>query len=279
MKKLKAFFYIFYNSLTSTKYYKDILETNFSFSIKYLAMLAFLATVISAGVVGVRDAPEIKKFAFEQKNNLINVYPEDLEITVKDNKWDINKPQPYTIQTPENWLNGDTSLPKNLIIFDQKGTINDFETRNTFVLINEKNLIVRGEDKYDVRPLNDLPNGTLTKNIFSDTVNQFDNFIKYIPAFVIGITAIFMYFYYFIFRLVYLLVVALMLLIVNIFIKPDIEFRHLYRIGLHSMTLPFVIDLGFRMVGIVDTTGIPWFFIVNVIIGTLVMAKAAKIND
>lgn len=279
MKKIKAFFYIFYNSLTSTSYYKDILETNFSFSIKYLASMALMATVITTSVISVKTIPQINKFIYQQKTNLINLYPQDLEITVKDNKWDINKPQPYTIKTPEAWINGDTSVPQNLIIFDQKGTINDFESRNTFVLVNEKNILVKGENKLEVRPLNELPNGTLTKTLFADTINQFDKIIKYIPLFFVVFTALFMYLYYFVFRLIYLFVVALMLVIVNIFIKPDVEFKDLYRIGLHSMTVPFCIDMGLRVAGVVDNSGIPWFFILNIVIAILVMVNAAKIND
>jgi len=279
MKKLKAFFYIFYNSLTSFEYYKDILNTSFSFSIKYLAMLALVATIITTAVLSTKEIPQVTKWIYEQKATFINLYPQDLEVKVENNKWNINQPQPYIIKTPEIFVQEDTSMPKNFVIFDQKGTINDFESRDTLILINETNLLVKTEGKFEVHPLKDLPNGILNKDSFIGAINQFDGIIKYVPGVFVVITAVFMFFYYFVFRLFYLIFVAVTLLIVNIVLKPDVEFKHLYRIGLHAMTVPFILDMALRISGIEITAAIPWFFILNVIIGILVMAKAAKINE
>jgi hypothetical protein len=279
MKKIKAFIYIFYNSLTSFSYYKDILNTSFSFSIKYLAVLAIVATIITTSVVSTKDLPKITQWVNDQKITLINLYPEDFEIKVENNKWNINKEQPYIVKTPESFKTPEATLPKNFIIFDQKGTINDFEARDTMILVNETNILSKSNGKFDVYPLKELPNGTLNKQRFTEIINQFDVFIKYIPAIFIVITTIFMFFYYFVFKLIYLLFVAIALVIANMFIKPSIEFKHLYRIALHAMTVPFILDMLIKISGVQDTSGVPWFLIINIVIGMLVMITATKIND
>jgi len=279
MKKLKAFAYVFYKSLTSLEYYKDILETDFSFSIKYLAVLALVATIVNTSITSTVEIPQIMSWVYEQKNNLIDVYPNDLEITAQDNALSINQPEPYEIKTPGNMKENGAPLPANLVVFDKNGTINDFEVKDTLVLVNETNMLVRNGNSFDTYPIKDIPNGKVDKQIFTNAVNSFDSVIKYIPFAFVLVTALVLFFYYFVFRLVYLLIVSLTLLIVNMFVKPDVEFKHLYRIALHAMTAPLLIDLVLRVFNIQYFVTIPWFYFLNVVLGTIVIIKAAKIND
>jgi hypothetical protein len=279
MKKIKAFLYIFYNSLTSFGYYKDILSTSFSFSIKYLAVLAFIATIITTVSMSAVEIPKINQWVAEQKTTFIGMYPEELEIKVESNTWDINKEQPYIIKTPESIKTEGSKFPENFIILDKKGTIEDFKNKDTLILVNENNILLKNETSYETHPLKDLPNGTLNKQRFTELINQFDSILKYIPVGFVALTGILLFLYYFVFRLMYLVAVAAVLLIVNMFVKPDVEFKDLYRIALHAMTVPLVLDLVIRVANINVTTTIPWFFILNSIIGALVLVKAAKIND
>ncbi len=160
MKKIKAFIYTFYKSLTSLEYYKDLLKVTLGFSIKYLLTLAVIGTVFATLALSTSVIPAVKSwtktFVFEFKN----VYPKDLEITITDNKWSLNKPEPYAIPTPTSLAKtmeegpdqttneeDKVAFPKNLIIFDKKGTIDQFEKGDTLVLVNENNFITKGKNK------------------------------------------------------------------------------------------------------------------------------------
>ena len=279
MKKIKAFFYVFRKSLTSFEYYKDILDTSFSFSIKYLAVLAMLATIVTVGITSVTEVPKINGWIYDQKNNLLDLYPNDLEITVNNNEWSINEEEPFEIKTPDYMFDDGGNIPSNLIILNHEGTINDFEDSDTMVLVNKSNMLVKSETKFEVYSLENLPNGTFTKQNFIETLDQVDGVVRYVPVIFVLVAGIFLFFYYFIYRLVYLLPVAMTLLIVNMFVKPDVEFKHLYRIALHSMTAPLLIDMLLRILSINVTIPIPWFFFLNVVLGAFVIAKATRIND
>lgn len=281
MKKLKAFIYVFKQSISSFSYYKDILNTKFSFSIKYLAVLAILLSLITSGVITGMETPKLLKFINEQKPNILAIYPDNFEITSNNNEWSINQPEPYAIKMPE-FLKTEESEgvinPENLIVFNKEGTLNDFENSNSLMLLNKSNLLVKSTDKIEVNPLQDIPNGTFTKDMYTVTVDKILELAKYIPVFMFLFLTVGFFFYFFVFRLVYLLFVAIALVIINIFVKPDVEYKDLYRIALHAMTIPLLIEVLFMIVGISVTT-VPWFLLLNIVLGTLVIVKALKIDD
>jgi len=282
MKKLKAFIYVFKSSISSFSYYKDILDTNFSFSIKYLAVLSLIATSIVTANIYITELPALNNFITQQKSEVIKTYPDELEITLKDKNWSINQTEPYAIKTPESLKTTDTPLPENLVVFNRNGTINDFENAKTLVLVNSTNLLIKSDNKLEVQPLEatlkDIPEGTLNKNLFTNLINEFSKVTKYLAPFFLIVTAIFVFVYFFAFRLVYLIFVAMSLWVVNMFVKPDIEFKHLYRIGLHAMTVPLILEVFLKVAGVSFNT-VPWFFLLNIVLGILVMTKAMKIDD
>ena len=61
MSKIKAFGYIYYKSITSIKYYRDVLKAEFSFSFKYFATIAVIASLIITAVASVEIYPEVTK--------------------------------------------------------------------------------------------------------------------------------------------------------------------------------------------------------------------------
>ena len=281
MKKLKAFIYVFKQSISSFSYYKDILNTKFSFSIKYLAVLAILLSLITSGAITGMETPKLLKFINEQKPNILAIYPDNFEITSNNNEWNINQPEPFAIKMPD-FLKVEESEgvtnPENLIVFNREGTLNDFENANSLMLLNKSNLLVKSTDKIEVNPLQDIPNGTFTKDMYTVAVDKILELAKYIPVFMFLFLTVGFFFYFFVFRLVYLLFVAVALVIINIFVKPDVEYKDLYRIALHAMTIPLLIEVLFIIVGISVTT-VPWFLLLNIVLGTLVITKALKIDD
>ena len=129
--KLKAFFYIYKNSLINPKYYVDLLKTDLNFSIKYFIGLVFLISFISSAVMAIRDIPALRKNLKATIEQTKSLYPDDLIFTIQNEEWFINKEEPFIIPTPlENFesiqsLEETEEMPKNLIILDREGTISD----------------------------------------------------------------------------------------------------------------------------------------------------------
>src|SRR5690349_6861402 len=138
MTKLKAFAHIYWKSISSPKYYKEMLKTNLKFSLKYfvtLGVFAALITTIGASIVAV---PTVKKGISDIATSVKNSYPQDLILTSNNNAWTVNKPEPYSVPFPVTESNS-KDTPKNLIVLYHNGTVDDIKALDTLILVNEKN--------------------------------------------------------------------------------------------------------------------------------------------
>jgi len=292
MKKIKAFIYIFTNSLLSTKYYKEILKTPFSFSIKYLFILSFVLAFISSAASTYIRVPILKDTLLQFKQSVIQVYPDDLEVYINEGNWSINKQEPFAIKTPQYLLeteNNQTAqdetyqsmVPNNFIVFDTDGTINDFYEADTLMLLNEKNLLIKEESGYRtiVNEIDENQNVVITKESFIEDLKPIDSITNYLDYIFFFIFFVVLFIYFFIYRTFYLIFVAIILKLINIFIKPTLDFKEIYRVGLHSMTLPLILETMLISGNTSLSLNIDWFLLLNITIGTLVILSATKFDE
>ena len=101
MIKLKAAIYVFTKSLTSPKYYNDIVKTNFGFSMKYFSVLALISSLVAFSGLVKPIMTDLGDSLKAVETTVVDSFPDDLEITVKDGEVSINQPEPYIFQTPE----------------------------------------------------------------------------------------------------------------------------------------------------------------------------------
>ena len=277
MKKLKAAFYTFYKSLSSPPYYKDLLNVDFSFSVKYFFVLMAVAfTITTPGLLEpLRNDfnNSVDKFVENSKN----YFPEDLVIEIKDGQININKPEPYILPVPESGNEDD--YPENLVVIDSDGTINDLEKYNTFSLINKSNIIAQGSNRTEVYPLKNIPDTTITQEGFVNAVEKIEPYVKALPYILIPLTLIISGAIYFGSRIIYLTFVAFILWlfvkILEISTEIDVNYKKSYQIAIHAMTLPLLIEV------IADVANYPinaplWFLLVNIIFGMTAIYYIAK---
>lgn len=277
MNKLKAAFYTFYKSLISPRYYKDLLEVDFGFSIKYFLVLAFVTFMITT--------PSIFSPLKNDFNNALNTFiessteyfPKDLIIEIKEGQISINKPEPYILPIPEDYQRED--IPNNLIVIDTDGTINDLDNYNTFSLINKTNILMKESNKVKVFPLRDIPDTKITHEKFVNTLDTIKPYLKALPYVLIGFALIIGGLIYFGSRIIYLLLVAFVFWIFAKLVKiagdSELNFKKSYQIAIHSMTLPLIIET------IADVAQIPinapfWFLAVNLTFGMTAIYYIAK---
>ncbi len=104
------------------------------------------------------------------------------------------------------------------------------------------------------------------------------NLLSYVPAIVIVFIAVFSFFYYFAFRLAYLVIVAFFMWIINKVIGAKLKFGELFKISLHTMTLPLIIDIVVTKVFMVEIPFSWWFLILNLGFAILVLTHLVKEN-
>lgn len=276
MKRLKAFWYVYRRSLIDVDYYKDLLKVKTDFSLKYFFSLAILATLLTTVRVAIPTVPKVQNVI----NNLLDefsiIYPKDLVITVQNGMWEINKPEPFVIESPSFFSTDEDDFPDNLVVFDHRGTINYLDDFDAFMVVNDVNLIVvSSQNKVEAYPLDTLPDGDITKANVDQLINNVRSLTAYVPFIIVLFVLIGSFFYFLAFRLLYLLIVALVLLAMGNVMRMRESFKTYYRIALHTITLPLTVELAFILLG-VDPNFAYWFLAFNVFFGLVVVHHLAR---
>lgn len=281
--KLKAFWHVFLNSLTKPTYYNELLTTPAKFTFKYYFLLAVLLATLVAGATSIQFGPSAKKTVEEAIEKAVLLYPKDLVITIEEGALNINQEEPYFLKTSEEFgasekdaeseeIIGNGELIENIIVFDKKGTIEDFENYKTLALVNEKNILIRGIDKMKVYPIENLPNTTIDYEdilYWSDLIGKVVEYVPYL-VFLAGLVTYIGY--YFVGRLIYVLFVAVAFVIAGLIGNKKKSFLDYYRVGIHTMTLPLIIEVLFVLTQF-PVTILFWFFAVHVAFGVFVIGK------
>ncbi|OGC45277.1 hypothetical protein A2V49_01615 [candidate division WWE3 bacterium RBG_19FT_COMBO_34_6] len=278
MKRLKALFYVYKNSLISIKYYRDLKDVRIKFSVKYFLVLAFAAVIISSINTAYHLIPKINMYAEKFLTEVSDLYPQDLEIKSSTGKWEINKPEPYSIPLPKSmqYESGDFKMPVNLIVFSHNGTINDLKDLDTLILVNDTNIITRDErGKIEAYPLDSIPDGKVTRYQIDSLLSQLQKFINKIPVFIFILILIGGSFYYFLFRMLYLAVFALILMLIGNIKKLDVNYGMYFRVSTHSATLPITLEVLANVLGIGTGFGLG-FFVIHIIFATIVVINLSS---
>ena len=273
MRKLKAMYHVFYRSLVSLKYYNEVVRTNLKFSLKYFFLLVVIISLLTAGVLSARNTPTIQKEVTSNLTQAKSLYPEDLVVTAKNNSLSINKPEPYIIKSPETFKD----FPKNFLVFDSKGILDSIKENETFILINSTNILISdpSTEKVEVYPIKNLPDGQLTKTDFDNLIAKLQGFAKYIPAFLFVAVLLGLIIYNVLFRLVYLLIVAVILMLAGKTKKLSLRYVQYYKIAIHAITIPLLVEFLLTAAGV--NIGIPlWFFALNTVFGLLAVSKISN---
>lgn len=269
MKKIRAFFYVFIKSITSPVYYRDVIKTNMAFSLKYYGILALLASLITASALSVQTIPEMNKTISELVTQAKSAFPVDLKFTSNNNEWNVNRPMPFIVPMPEDTESAEDT-PKNLIVFDKEGTIEDLDRYETLIIVNKTNLITRDSQGVRAYPLKELPNGEIGKAQFDGFIDQLAKFAKVLPYIVFAAIFLGMIFYYLVLRAGYLLLIAVLVLLMSRINKTNLDFTNSFKVGLHAMTLPVVLGTVFVSTG-TDFPVSSWFIILNTILAGIAL--------
>ncbi|EKE00342.1 MAG: hypothetical protein ACD_22C00044G0002 [uncultured bacterium] len=275
INSIKAFFYIFTKSLTSIKYYRDLVSAKTALSVKYFLTLMFLATLVITTYFGVVQTPAIYKGVNELITQGKAMYPQDLIISVKGGAIKVNKPEPYIVATPEQWLNemekDTTPLPQNLVVFDSNGTINDFDKYKTLVIVNSANILMQEQGKINAYPTKDMPDNELTKEKFVEFMDLMVGYAKTLPYVLLVLEFVGILIFLMVFRFMYVLIVGLVLWVFGKIRKFEYGYEVYLRVAIHTFTLPLVLWIITLVVGV--SIPIPfWGFLINLVFGGLAVS-------
>jgi hypothetical protein len=256
------------NSIYSPEYYKEVLQKPMSYSIKYFFKFVLIFSFILAIIFSFVYLPKVKIFFDNFGMQLVNAFPSNLEVEIKNSQAFSLSPQPYFIKTPSDFKtnNGQTNF-ENLITIDVNNVfdLNKFNSFNTLSVLNKDSISYIENNKISIQPLKGVPNFVANRENLSDFVNKVTPLLKFIylviPA---GLFAgIYMSF---IFYLFYLIFGALVIWIILKIKKINIEYKKAYQIGIHILTPALIINTALSNFGFVY----PLLFTMLLIIFTII---------
>lgn len=256
VNKFKTFFHVLIKSHSSPSYYKDLLPTKFSFSLKYFYLYFVFYALIGTVYIGIIVAPPVSRFLSVLPQKVIDMYPDELVVTVKNGEVSTNVVEPYTIPLTrfeevfdfDNVLGTDTESMQNLVVIDTNAQVEDYVGYSTLVLITKKTVVWSDDDGTHLYNLTADDSFTLTKAEVTDFVNQVKPLTRYvIPAMVV---AAFLGLFLFVPSgyLIYLLFFALLFWLLSKILKTGLTYKGSYKLGLHLATVYATISGLFIMV-------------------------------
>lgn len=268
MKKIKTFFYVVKNSLFSPDYYKDVIKTDVKFSTSYYTVLGLMAAAIISIAGTIQTAPKIQNDITDTLMQAKNVFPQDLIITVENEKVSVNRPEPYALEMPEDWKT-DADI-KNLLIIDKEGTVNDLINQHAYAVINTKNIIINDQTTIHTIPIKEIPNMQLDKAKVGEVTERLVNLTKIIPIIIfLG--------YFILYLLYFVLVRTFGVLILSVFFslygkskKLELPLIKYMQVAFHIITLPLFLEILGAVLGVVIPLPF-WFFTLSLLLGLIVI--------
>ncbi len=237
------------SSIYDPQYYQGLINRPFSYSVKYVFSFTFILALLLMVEFSIFSLPQFMSGLNELGPSVVNNYPKELQVVVKNGIASTNVKEPYYIKNfdslKEAEVGRDEDTPKNLVVIDtkNKANIEDLQKHDTLFLITETHFMYQEENgKITVQSLADIPDVVIDKASVGRFVDEYSPYLKiFIPIIYIGIL-IFVYIYI-IFTLIYLLFMALLIWLVASFKKIKLDYKESYQISIHLMTLPTLVIL------------------------------------
>lgn len=253
MNPLKTFFYSLKKSLFEPKYYKDVAETNFWFSFKYLWFLLFIFTLIKTFTfVGLylksrpKIQPEVNKIMISAQN----FYPKELKLNIKNGQLSTNVKEPYIFDLEKK------AEQKHFLIIDTKGSIENYPGYGTYILATKNAVVYPSESKNNkigetsVFYFRELKQSfTLDKKTYDNLLNVIKPYSPKVSLFVdwimLSLSPLFLIFgslFWTFGVMLGLLFLTFFIWIINLIFKKGHGYGSLYRMGMHAVTWPILIN-------------------------------------
>ncbi len=277
-----------YKSIAVPQFYREVTTRSLGSTTKYFVVLCLLYAGVSATILGVREVPHLREQINKYSEELLAAYPQDLVVTSKDGLITVNRPEPFIVPMPKEFLDNqekemgaDAKYPQkvtNFIVLDQNGTVGDLEKYQTLFVINSANILHTGTNGVEAQSTKGLPNFELTKEVISNRLNENKGLLSWMPLVVPGVMFVLTFGGFFVFRYLYAVGLGFFVKLITNGRGLKFTYKDSLKIVLHSLTLPTLIDLifyTFNWYPPLET----WFFVINVVFLIIVVKRLETIEN
>ena len=266
------------DSIYGPEYYKEVLAKPASYSFKYYFLFALIVSLVITVCFSFMAIPKIKAFADYGSTKIVELFPAELRIDVKNGQVSTNVQEPYFIKFPgelkakENSeiSNKNLSNIENILVIDTKNDFNldTFNSYKTFALLTKNSVVYYKDNGIEMQPLESSMNFSVDREKVASVIDKIKPYIKFVyPIVVLSIFVISMI--VFCFQLICLFFGALFVWLVARLKKVNMGYLKAYQLSLHLLTFGILVETLAFLFGYVIP--IPFF-------GTILLAIFAAIN-
>src|SRR3989344_3778063 len=121
--------------------YLSLKDKKFGFSLAYFFKFILLLSLLVAIVTGIIIGPKINDFIQRFGTRMVEYYPDELEITIKDGKTSTNVNEPYYLPIPDEFIG---ALESEAVVYG----INQTEIENLLVIDTKQTFSVESFEQY-----------------------------------------------------------------------------------------------------------------------------------
>lgn len=185
------------------------------------------------------------------RTQIIQAFPEELELRVKNGVVTSNVPEPYAIPLPVEWRmeqkGGEDRQVENLAVIDTTKSIDtaDFAVYRTAMIIGRDEIGFASPDdrKIQIHRIDDWDVDVLaTRDSFGAFVDRSFQALRGVGVVFLVLSPLFIFFGLFVWNLLYLVFGAVIIWLAAKLHHTPLTYGESYRYGLHLMTLPVLLS-------------------------------------
>lgn len=248
MRVFRTFFRTLVKTFTSPSYYADILRAPFGFSLKYFFFFFFLYSAAGTAVFLVQFIHPVSTYVSDLPDAIRTIYPEELEVYIKDGLISTNVAEPYAIPITEanglfpllshSGISEGLSAPvENFLVIETSGNAEDFADYKTLILMTQKSIVMADSQGTRLYTLDSLINKTITRADADALSEMITPFVKlFLPATIV-LTLFGLFVFATSFYTTYLLFFAFLLFLLSKIMRAGLSYKASYKFGLHMCTI------------------------------------------
>lgn len=238
------FFQTFLSSIYGPTFYKSLPKKTLKEAIVYYFLLSLLLTFLSVLSFIVPTYTRVNELTENTIPKLIQRYPKNMEIRIKNGEVSANVTQPYAVQSPSR----DPQSPKNLLVIDTKNKISNdlFEKYDTLLLLGKYHVYYKDEQSREIREtdLSEIKNVTLSKASIEGFIEKISPSFAFITPLILFFVFIGMYIGY-AFGTIKVLLIAFWLFLVLKGLKPALSYKDSLKVACYGVTTGLIVEILF----------------------------------
>ncbi len=230
------FFKTIQNSIYSPQYYAVVLTKSFKSSLGYFLLLVLLLTVTNFLTVIKPLLIETPAVVQNLATDVINCYPQDLEVKIISGQVTTNVEEPYFI--------ADCKGGAYLAVIDTQTpySADKFQAFRVPAWITKDSVVYKKSDvETTTYSLTQIKDFKLNQQLLNSYYGIISPYVKFIGPILLMFSFVGLYLL-FGFRLVYLLLLSSIIWLLGKIFKQNLGYGQAYKVGLHAITLGLIVE-------------------------------------